>query len=165
MSAVAVVNRRVVRRNRRKFRRTPITKGKRSPQIPPGIYEGEFNRDVVKRIAGLCQSRGIECVDLVPEQTNVSLKTRVKRAKDFQKKKGNCIYLSIHANAAGSGDWNSAKGITTFSQKHQDDHKKASDKLAKTLQNRLVKITGRKDRGVRNAGFYVLRNTDMPRGL
>ncbi len=138
------------------------TVGKRSPQVPPGVYEGEFNRDVVKRLVGLCQLSGIDCVDLVPEQANIKLSERVRRANAFQKKKGNCIFISIHANAAGRGGWNKARGVVTFHLKQTNDFSAASKKLAATLQKRLVKISGLRDRSVKSANFFVLRNSKMP---
>jgi N-acetylmuramoyl-L-alanine amidase len=35
------------------------------------------------------------------------------------------------------------------------------DKLAEAVQTELIKETGTKDRGIKTAGFYVLKHTDV----
>jgi|TARA_A100000172_G_scaffold47074_2_gene29253 N-acetylmuramoyl-L-alanine amidase len=151
------------------------TAGKRSPAFPDGtiLYEGEFNRDVVKYIMKSGRSRNmlkalgakneLTMIDLVASQEDIPLRERVRRANKLQAEKGNCIYVSVHANAFGNGkDFNKAKGVCTF-------HHYGSGKgqiLAESLQKHLADLTLFRDRGVRAndtwANFYVLRKTHMP---
>jgi len=152
------------------------TAGKRSPTFPDGsvLYEGEFNREVVKQIMKLGRSRNLlkskgrggdalSMVDIVRSQEDVPLRERVRRANEIHAEKGNCIYVSIHANAFGYGqEFNNANGVCTF-------HHVKSPKgkiLANSLQRWLSDLTPFRDRGVRAnetwANFYVLRKTHMP---
>jgi N-acetylmuramoyl-L-alanine amidase len=137
------------------------TKGKRSPEVPPGVYEGEFNRDIVKRVMGLCQRAGIDAVDIVPEQSCVTLAERVRRANAVHRKKNNVLFISVHANAFGN-TWNPAQGVSVFCQPGTTARLKESRRLAGMLQERLVARTGCVDRGVREGNLFVLRKTVMP---
>ncbi len=85
------------------------TPGKRSPQFGgnlPILYEWEFNRDIVKRIAAMCTNAGIKYRVLVPEDNDVSLQARCERAnRIYSETGGKCFLLSIHANAGGGTGW------------------------------------------------------------
>lgn len=82
------------------------TAGKRSPVWGDGsqLYEWEFNRDIVRRIAAKCEENNIEYVILVPEEEDISLAERCIRANRIYRDKGG-ILLSIHANAGGGTGW------------------------------------------------------------
>lgn len=153
------------------------TAGKRSPHFPDGsvLYEGEFNRDIVSRIMKLTSGwapgrhkthyrlHAIDTINLVDTEEDMPLRVRVKKANDIHREKGNCIYVSVHANAFGNGrDFNRAKGICTFHHYRSA----AGKRLAASLQNWLSGLTSFRDRGVisndRWANFYVLRKTHMP---
>ena len=89
------------------------TSGKRSPQIPPGVYEGVVNRQIVKRIMEYADENGISYCNLVPENQDIKLSERVNRAHKVAKSYPNSVYVSVHCNAFGS-TWNNANGIETF---------------------------------------------------
>ena len=164
------------------------TAGKRSPEFPDGsrLYEGEFNRDVVSRIMDLCSGMwgekgmylkedgqpirrkhwakfAVDAINLVDTEEDVSLRRRVSDANKIHREKGNCIYISVHANAFGNGrDFNNAKGTCTFYHYRSA----TGEVLAKSLQKWLSELTPFHDRGIRAnetwANFYVLRKTHMP---
>ena len=153
------------------------TAGKRSPGFPDGstLFEGEFNRDIVSRIMKLTSGwapgrhrthyrlHAVDTINLVDTEEDMPLRTRVKKANDIHREKGNCIYVSVHANAFGNGrEFNSAKGICSFHHYRSKDGKR----LAEVLQRWLGDLTLFRDRGVlsndRWANFYVLRKTHMP---
>ena len=80
------------------------TPGKRSPKWPDGtqLFEHEFNRDIVNRVAEQLDEAGIKYVILVPEKNDISLQERVKRANKIWKNTGKKWFgISIHANAGG----------------------------------------------------------------
>ena len=58
------------------------TPGKRSPIWGDGsqLFEWEFNRDIVRRIAAMLKAEGIKFEILVPEDNDVSLPERCRRA-------------------------------------------------------------------------------------
>lgn len=97
----------------------PQTPGKRSPIWPDGtqLIEGEFNRDIVNRLITLCDRQKIECINLVPEETDVPRSERINRANDIYKSNKKCIYLSIHANAGGGRGW---EVYTSFGETKSD---------------------------------------------
>jgi N-acetylmuramoyl-L-alanine amidase len=138
------------------------TKGKQSPKWENGmkLYEGDFNRSIVNGVAQLCTLHGIPFEILVPELTDVSLSTRVKRTNAIYSKDKSSVLVSIHANAGGG------TGFEVFTTKG----KTKSDALAEVMINqfgasipelRLRKDTrdGDKDK---EAQFYILRNTYCP---
>lgn len=84
------------------------TAGKRSPVWGDGsqLFEYEFNRDIVRRITEQLEAENIPYRVLVPEETDVALSERVKRANDIAKEYNNKVYvLSVHANAGGGTGW------------------------------------------------------------
>lgn len=99
------------------------TSGKRSPILEDGkqFFEYEFNRDIAKRIAAGLEKEKIMYKLLVPEvDYDVPLTVRANRANEWVKKfgKDNCLFISIHANAAGNGkNWTTARGWSVWTTK------------------------------------------------
>ena len=84
------------------------TAGKRSPVWSDGsqLIEWEFNRDIVRRITEKLEADGIPYRVLVPEETDISLTERARRANEIAKENnGKAYVLSIHANAGGGTGW------------------------------------------------------------
>jgi N-acetylmuramoyl-L-alanine amidase len=93
------------------------TPGKRSPVWPGGsqLFEYEFNRDIVERIALQLREEDIDYHILVPELDDISLPERCRRANERAKKHaGETVLISIHANAGGGTGWEcyTSKGNT-----------------------------------------------------
>lgn len=139
------------------------TPGKRSPKFDDGsqMFEYELVRDVNRRIMARLDEFGVKYTNLVPELKDISLKERVIRANDLTADLPK-IYLSIHANAAGSGGWATASGMECWYMVGST----RGQKLASVFQKHLVPL-GWKDRGIRfrtpaQQSFYVLRKTSMP---
>lgn len=120
------------------------------------MYEWDFNSKVAEYVESELknyQNVSVKRADDRTGRTDVSLSERVNRANRDKAS----VFVSIHANAFGSG-WNSANGIETFVYTSKP---KEAVKLANSVQNHMVKDTGRKSRGVKTAGFYVLKYTNM----
>jgi len=135
------------------------TAGKRSPLLDDGrqLLEYEFNRDIVSRLMLLLESQDLSFHNLVPEvDGDISLQARVDRANKLKTPLAK-LYLSVHANAA-SDQWSNASGIETFCYRFNSK----SERLARIFQNNLIDASGWRNRGVKEAGFYVLKNTKMP---
>ena len=84
------------------------TPGKRSPIWQDGsqLFEYEFNRNIVARIASMLKKEGIEYTVLVPESKDISLTDRCSRANKLTKERnGKTILISVHANAGGGTGW------------------------------------------------------------
>ena len=135
------------------------TSGKRSPSFEDGrqLLEFEFNRAIVKKIISRLDELGVANLDLVPGENDVSLSDRVALASSCDDNGLTKIYVSVHGNAA-TDHWTSASGVETY-------HYPGSQTgiaLATVFQDHLAQQTGWKDRGIKEANFYVLRKTTMP---
>lgn len=110
------------------------TAGKRSPD--GRLREYAYAREIVSRVhAELSKRLGTGNVRiLTPEQTDVSLKERCKRANEVCKAHGasNVLLVSVHNNAAGAdGKWHEARGWSA--------HVSLNASLnSKTLARRLI---------------------------
>jgi len=127
-------------------------------RTPDGMREWSFNSVVASYIAnelkGYMDVNTIR-VDDISGKTDVPLSTRTARANGEKAD----VYISVHANAYGSGGWNNTQGIETFTYPTAS---RESFVLAKLVQGELVKATKRNDRGIKTANFAVLRSTNMP---
>lgn len=89
------------------------TPGKCSPD--KRILEYDWARDMVRRIAAKASSAGIHTEIIVPEESDIPLKERVRRVNALCSQYGtqNCALISVHINAAGNGgEWLTARGWT-----------------------------------------------------
>ena len=158
--------------------------GKRSPifskemQQKFGIdrfYEYKYVREIVSGIKAELEKEGIPYYIVTPESIDVSLSTRVKRVNNKYaecKKKGiKAFLISVHVNAAGSGQWKNATGWSTLTSVGQTAGDKLADKLyeaahvildPKKLRIRTDKSDGDEDW---ESNFYVLKNTNCPATL
>jgi N-acetylmuramoyl-L-alanine amidase len=125
------------------------TSGKRTPD---GYRENYFNEKVKKYLIPELKRNGFSYVDCSPMTTDNSLADRCNRANNVNAD----IFVSIHANAYGSG-WNNADGVETYYYPGSTSGKK----LATLVQTELLKGTKQDNRGVKTANFYVLKNTKM----
>ncbi|RPF49680.1 N-acetylmuramoyl-L-alanine amidase [Thermodesulfitimonas autotrophica] len=125
---------------------------------PGGLKEKDVTLAVALRAGFYLQESGAEVfftrasdrVSWLPE-VGRDLAARVEIANRGQAD----LYLSIHCNSAPTPE---AGGIETYSFRQMG---KAAE-VARLIQAELVRELGLRDRGVKTAGFYVLRHTAMP---
>jgi N-acetylmuramoyl-L-alanine amidase len=138
----------------------PNTPGKRSPD---GFREYNFNHPTTRLLGAELLKYKDVVVEYVYDTngTDTLLNTRTDRANTIAAKyKGTgakVIYISVHANAFGTG-WNDANGIETFIYPSRPAE---AEKLAREVQHELIVATKMNDRGVKTANFHVLRETSM----
>lgn len=155
----------------------PATMGKRSPWFIIRDKDGkevdrwqlreyEFNDDVLNRVGIKLSYYGIDWVRTIPltEDLDDSIKNLNRRVDAANKVKGPAFFISIHANAHGSG-----KIFTEANGSEVWYYYKSSKglMLAKYIQENLVKKLGTRDRGIQtntntDKAFYVLRKTIHP---
>lgn len=141
-----------------------LRKGKQSPSVPPGIYEGEFNRDIARRVRCMLHYADIESCITCPGPVSARDKERIKFVNDLHAKTNNVIYVGIHANAAPGPGWNdSAKGHTIFVSRPRFGTKlsPASMPIARRVHTALTELD-RPHRGIKGARFAVLAKTKCP---
>ena len=117
-----------------------------------GIQEKEIVIDVSRQVANLLERQGIQVVLTRPDDRDLDLEPRVQIARQVNA----TVFVSIHANAI-SMSRPEINGVETYYYSSP-----ASARLAQSIHNRLLQMTGSRDRGVRSSRFYVLRRTTMP---
>lgn len=136
------------------------TAGKRSPVWSDGsqLFEGEFNRWIANALAERLSAQGIPYVLISPEQRDVSLQTRVKRANSYSDE--SCIYVSIHSNAGGG------RGFEVFTSEGTTLSDKIANYFALAFKEEFPDSPLRADLRDgdydKDRNFYVLKNTKMP---
>lgn len=136
----------------------PQTAGKRSPDWECGIlYEGVSNRKLANKVVELCRKDCLDAVILVPEDSDISLGERVRRANRYK----NAIYLSIHSDAFHK---ESASGWSAFTYFGQTKSDKVADILYKHAKRSKLKLREDNSDGDpdKEADFFVLRETACP---
>jgi len=136
------------------------TPGKRSLQLPDGrqLLEYRFNREVVQRMIALLKDKNLKYHLLVPEEIDIPLNERVKRANRLNQSHI-CVLVAVHSNAYGDGTrFTVPRGIETYFHESSE----AGKKIAQVFQENLVQVTGWKDRGIRRGNFQIIRETRMP---
>lgn len=135
------------------------TPGKRSPEYGGQVLrEYEFTRDIVRQLAALLKWAGIEHrVLLKPEEDNVSLSERVRRANIWN---GHAVYVSVHANAGGG------HGYEVYTSPGQTKSDAIATKFLESFATVFPEATPRTDISDgdpdKEAEFYVLVKTKMP---
>lgn len=133
------------------------TSGKCSPD--KRFYEYAYSRKVCKAIKQELLNQGYTCIiDIEEDDSSKELIRRCQIVNDLHKKYKNCIYISIHVNAAAAdGKWHNATGWEVY---HYTGTKSP---LAKCLNDSAkINLIGKKIRGIKEANFYVLKHTACP---
>ena len=142
------------------------TPGKRSPD---GLLrEYRYAREIASGIVTELRARGIDATGLVPEEEDIPLQERARRANEWCGRLGteNVILVSIHCNAAGNGEWMNARGWSAYTSKGTTK----ADTLATMLYEAAGKnFTNQKIRKDMSDGdpdweesFYILKKTKCP---
>jgi len=143
------------------------TPGKRSPDGK--FREYAYTRQIARRIVSELRDDGIDAEILVPEDTDIPLKERVRRVNAICDAIGsaNVLLISVHVNAAGAdGQWHNATGWSAYTTPGITK----SDLLAWDLYQAAEKyIQGQKIRRFNGPkepdyeeNFYILRHTKCP---
>ncbi|WP_052158797.1 N-acetylmuramoyl-L-alanine amidase [Halobacillus sp. BBL2006] len=136
------------------------TLGKRTPVIPElgrSIRENEFNRAVVNFLKQELERCGFDTLLVAPTDEDISLQKRT----DLANARKADIYVAVHYNAYdGSFSGQNPSGIEIYV--YNGDLNRESGKLATAVGKYLRQGTKQNWRGIKEANFYVLRETNMP---
>ena len=119
-----------------------------------GLQEKQVIFPISLRVAELLEQQGVVVVMTRRDDSTLDLRTRV----DIANRAGGNIFVSIHANAI-SMSRPDVNGVETYFASER------GRRLATTIQSNLLSATGMRDRGVKQARFYVIRHTNMPAAL
>lgn len=136
------------------------TAGKQSPD--GRLREYAYAREIAKRLEKALQEIGIEAVRITPEENDVSLKERCQRANKYGAK--DAILVSIHCNAAGNGEWMSARGWECYTSRGNTNADKLAERLYQAAKEKGYKLRTDTSDGDsdKEEGFYILKHTVMP---
>ena len=128
------------------------TPGKCSPTKDDGTKYREYKwaRQAAKILLEKIKKHGdILGIQVVTEENDISLTTRALRANRYISKFGadNCVFVSIHSNAAPGTGWSDAQGWSIWTTKGQNN----SDKLATCIYNEAKRL-------LENDKEYVIKN-------
>ena len=116
------------------------------------LYEKTINLSVSQKIVELLKKQGLEVKISRNIDSTMSLQERTDMANNW---KADC-FVSIHCNAYNG----SAKGVETYG------YSSNTIDLASNIQEAILKTDAYTlNRGVKTAGFYVLKNTTMRAAL
>jgi N-acetylmuramoyl-L-alanine amidase len=130
-----------------------VTPGKRTPD---NEYEWNFNNKVALACISKLKANGVDVVrtDDPSGRTDVGLTARTNKANNA----GADVMVSFHHNA-NTGRWGSWTGTETFTYLGSWPD---AERLAREVQNRIVKAYGLRDRGLKKANFAIVRQSKMP---
>lgn len=139
------------------------TSGKRSPD--GRLREYLYAREIAKAVVNDLKKLGVDAIQLVKEDNDVSLSERCKRANQYKADK--TILVSIHCNAAGNGsDWMNARGWEAWTSVGETKADKLATCLYESAEKNLPGMKIRKDMSDgdpdKESGFYILKNTKCP---
>jgi N-acetylmuramoyl-L-alanine amidase len=116
-----------------------------------GLREKDVILPISLEVARLLEQQGVSVLLTRSTDYFVSLEERAQMANRAR----GTLFVSIHANAAGRAG---ANGVETF-------YFSSGRGLAEAIQNSIIQTFDVRNRGVKQARFYVLRNTSMPSAL
>jgi N-acetylmuramoyl-L-alanine amidase len=116
-----------------------------------GLQEKQVVNDIAPQVAAILREQGVTVVMTRDRDIEVDLEPRVATAE----RANASVFVSIHANAI-SMSRPDVNGLETF---YASD---AGHRLANTVHATVLRAMGMRDRRVRSARFYVIRQTSMP---
>jgi N-acetylmuramoyl-L-alanine amidase len=127
--------------------------GGRDPgAIGNGLQEKEIVHDVSLQVAEQLRRNGIRVVLTRSGDQEVDLEPRVAKAEGVRAN----LFVSIHANAI-SMRRPEINGLETYYYASRQGYR-----LAQATHSSLLREMNLRDRGIRQARFYVIRRTSMP---
>jgi len=106
--------------------------------------------DVSQKLAQILEQNGLQVVMTRQDERTIDLAPRTQLANRISAD----LFVSVHANAVGGGR-TEVNGVETY-------YYQSGNLLAQYIQNSILQTMRMNNRGVKQARFYVLRNTQMP---
>lgn len=129
-----------------------------------GTLEKNINLDIARRVQGQLQAHGIQVLMTRNTDRFITLPCRISIEKKFKPD----LFVSIHTNAARN---RSVHGIEIFYYANANakengacfkQNRSKSYQLARLVQSKIITNIRKTSRGVKNARYFVLRNSDTP---
>lgn len=115
-----------------------------------GLKEKDVVSAIAYDVAKILEASGVQVVLTRSDDREIDLEPRVQIAQ----RANSDIFVSIHANSI-SLERPEVNGLETY-------YYSSGNRLAQVIHDAIMRQLSMIDRGVRQARFYVLRNTSMP---
>jgi N-acetylmuramoyl-L-alanine amidase len=127
----------------------------------PGThYDGYTEKDIVlsvgKKVAERLRSAGAKVIMTRETDTFLELDERVTMAEDVYAE----LFVSLHVNSVKNNT--TANGTETYFNTSNNMNGAESKLLAVEIQKEMVERADMYDRGIKDSGFYVIRNNQIP---
>ncbi|NET33908.1 MAG: DUF3747 domain-containing protein [Cyanothece sp. SIO1E1] len=119
-----------------------------------GLRETDVVLPIAKQVATLLERQGVQAILTRRDEREIDLEPRLQTAE----RANSDLFVSIHANAI-SLSRPEVNGVETFY------YTSGSRALAQSIQSSVLRQTNSRNRGVKQARFYVLRTGSMPSAL
>lgn len=116
-----------------------------------GLREKDVIFPIAQEVAALLEQQGVQAILTRTDDRELDLEPRVQIAE----RANASLFVSIHANAI-SLSRPDVNGLETYY------YSASGQRLAQVIHNAILQNVPIRDRGVRQARFYVIRNTSMP---
>lgn len=125
--------------------------GKHSPD--GRLIEWKYSREMCQMVRNGLVSHGIKCIIDIEGDAETSLNSRVALVNRLVAQHGDCIYVSIHNNAAGGdGRWHDARGFAVFVAPNASQRSK---QLASIFHRNAIAMGLKGNRCYPSTGYYV----------
>ena len=128
--------------------------GKDPGAVSNGAQEKTVALNVTKKLKALLEAKGATVYLTRSGDTYPELSERVTYAKN----KNAEMFISIHANSATA----SANGTETFYSISNNANTLEDQVLARYINEEIVENADMRDRGIKSADYYVIKNLVMP---
>jgi N-acetylmuramoyl-L-alanine amidase len=115
-----------------------------------GLREKDVVLDISRQVAQILEQQGVQAVMTRSDDREIGLAPRVQLANRINA----TLFVSIHANAI-SMSRPDVSGLETY-------YYRDGLGLARTIHNNILQNTNMKNRGVKQARFYVIKYSAMP---
>lgn len=125
---------------------------------PDGAFkEAEFTWDMAERIKPLLEAQGVRVIVTRTKDAKPSLKARAKISNDA----GADLFVSLHSNAYGSGEWTAPSGLLIYTSAagSEAQRNRAARAILERLRQAGVTIRGS---GLLHNLYTVLTETTAP---
>ena len=128
------------------------TAGKCSPD--GRLREYKWTREIAQRLSRALTLAGVDAILLVPEDKDMPLNERTRKANAWARKLGakNCLLVSIHVNAAPGQGWSIASGWSGWVAPNAS---KSSRRFARLLYDEAEKAGLQGNRSVPTGRYWV----------
>ena len=117
------------------------------------LREYQYSRMLCRKVRDALLASGVKCIIDIDADYEPSLRSRVSLVNRLARQHGDCIYVSLHNNAAGNdGRWHDARGFAAFVAPNAS---RESLRLATLLHKRAMKQGLGGNRCYPSTGYYV----------